>query len=264
MSTSITTPAATTGVNGMTPRVVKALAAAQGKLASDTHTDTDTGVVAGVTATEARTKPTRPASVSATGRGADTTRAKVTPAARAKTPAPVPAKTAREKTAVAPKAAAAAGGTARATATTGRRTSTTSTNTGADRPTPAGDGSGGGSGARPAAQRGNGAHSANRAPSATRGGTGAGVEIIRLARLGPGQLRQLIAEHLQADPSLEFTPTELGNKLGRSSGAIANALATLCEHGEAVQTLASPKTYRTTQTPPPRRAGRGGTAKARR
>jgi hypothetical protein len=40
----------------------------------------------------------------------------------------------------------------------------------------------------------------------------------------PGQLRDLVAAHLAANPGAEFTPHAIGRVLGRSSGAVANAL----------------------------------------
>jgi hypothetical protein len=57
----------------------------------------------------------------------------------------------------------------------------------------------------------------------------------------------MIAEHLAANPKIEFTAPQLGNILRRSSGAIANALITLCERDEATQTGTVPRTYRTTR-----------------
>jgi hypothetical protein len=62
-------------------------------------------------------------------------------------------------------------------------------------------------------------------------------------RLRPGGLRALVADALARRPDLAFTPTQLSNMLGRSAGAIANALVTLCEQGVAVQTQDKPRAY---------------------
>jgi DNA-binding MarR family transcriptional regulator len=70
--------------------------------------------------------------------------------------------------------------------------------------------------------------------------------------LGRGQLRALVAAHLAAEPEVEFTPSRLGSLLGRSAGAIGNALARMVEDGLAVQTTAGPRRYRHAQTGEPR------------
>ena len=76
------------------------------------------------------------------------------------------------------------------------------------------------------------------------------------ARLRPGALREMIAEHLTANPKIEFTSSQLGNVLRRSSGAIANALVTLCELGAAVQTNDRPRTYQAARPKTGRRRAR--------
>ena len=43
----------------------------------------------------------------------------------------------------------------------------------------------------------------------------------------PGALRELVAAHLRDHPAGNFTPHQIGKKLARSSGAVANALDTL-------------------------------------
>jgi hypothetical protein len=53
----------------------------------------------------------------------------------------------------------------------------------------------------------------------------------------------MVAERLTNDRTLSYTPAQLSNLLGRSSGAIANACVTLCEQGVAVQVKGKPKTY---------------------
>ena len=59
-------------------------------------------------------------------------------------------------------------------------------------------------------------------------------------RLGQGQLPQLALDHLRAHPDQEWTATGIAKEIGRSSGAIANALATMTGRGEAEMTCAAP------------------------
>jgi hypothetical protein len=61
------------------------------------------------------------------------------------------------------------------------------------------------------------------------------------ARLG--QLRDLVAAHLAANPAAEFTPHAIGRVLGRSSGAVANALDRLTALGQARLTTDRPRRY---------------------
>jgi hypothetical protein len=63
-------------------------------------------------------------------------------------------------------------------------------------------------------------------------------------RLGKGGLEALVLDHLKKHPSVEFTSTELSNKLHRSNGAISNALERLVVKGDAVRTKDAPRTYR--------------------
>ncbi|MDH6223647.1 helix-turn-helix domain-containing protein [Streptomyces sp. MJP52] len=63
-------------------------------------------------------------------------------------------------------------------------------------------------------------------------------------RLAPGALRQLVLDHLTAHPGEAFTSTRISRAIGRSSGAIANALVTLTRHGLAEQVTSRPMTYR--------------------
>lgn len=72
-------------------------------------------------------------------------------------------------------------------------------------------------------------------PAGDRGGEG---------RLGRGQLLSLVADRLAGEPDREFTPSHLGGLLGRSAGAVGNALARMVENGQAVQTSVSPRRYR--------------------
>ncbi|MEN8652379.1 hypothetical protein ABCR94_17685 [Streptomyces sp. 21So2-11] len=63
-------------------------------------------------------------------------------------------------------------------------------------------------------------------------------------RLAPGGLRQMVIDHLTAHPTEAFTATGISRMIDRSSGAIANALATLTQQGLAEQVTDRPRTYR--------------------
>jgi hypothetical protein len=60
----------------------------------------------------------------------------------------------------------------------------------------------------------------------------------------PGQLRDLVRGHLAAYPDAEFTPHAIGRVLGRSSGAVANALDRLTALGQAQLTSEHPRKYK--------------------
>lgn len=62
-------------------------------------------------------------------------------------------------------------------------------------------------------------------------------------RLAPGALRGQVEDWLRDHPNQEFGPTEIGRKLVRSSGAVANALDKLVADGVAVRTSDKPKRY---------------------
>ncbi|HEV8165126.1 MAG TPA: MarR family transcriptional regulator [Actinomycetota bacterium] len=62
-------------------------------------------------------------------------------------------------------------------------------------------------------------------------------------RLRPGALRSLVHGWLAERPGQEFTPTRIGKELGRSAGAVGNALATMTDQGEVVQTSRKPRMY---------------------
>lgn len=62
-------------------------------------------------------------------------------------------------------------------------------------------------------------------------------------RLAPGTLRQMVIDHLQAHPETAFTSTALSRVIGKSSGAIANALVTLAKRGQAQQVSDHPRRY---------------------
>jgi hypothetical protein len=63
-------------------------------------------------------------------------------------------------------------------------------------------------------------------------------------RLAPGALRHMVTDHLRTHPDQTFTATALSRVIGKSSGAIANALVTLAKHGQAKQVTDKPRTYR--------------------
>ncbi|WP_020499947.1 AAA family ATPase [Sciscionella marina] len=66
------------------------------------------------------------------------------------------------------------------------------------------------------------------------------------ARLPNGELRRIVAEQLAAQHPNTITPGMIAQKLGRSSGAVGNALATLETRGEAEKAGTSPVIYRAT------------------
>jgi hypothetical protein len=69
-------------------------------------------------------------------------------------------------------------------------------------------------------------------------------------RLGQGQLHQLALDHLRAHPEQEWTATGIAKVIGRSSGAIANALVTMVKRGQARQTAEAPKRFQATDPIP--------------
>jgi nitric oxide reductase NorQ protein len=96
------------------------------------------------------------------------------------------------------------------------------------------------------------APSANAVPAAgtaAPGGTEATVKGSPEAappsaqRLRPGALRALIHAWLAERPGQDFTPTRISKELGRSAGAVGNALATMSDQGEVIQTSRKPRRY---------------------
>jgi hypothetical protein len=63
------------------------------------------------------------------------------------------------------------------------------------------------------------------------------------ARLRPGELRTLVHTYLTERPGQELTPTKISKELGRSAGAVGNALATMTDAGEVTQTSTKPRKY---------------------
>ena len=66
----------------------------------------------------------------------------------------------------------------------------------------------------------------------------------RAPAVKPGALRELAAAHLRAHPDQNFTPHQIGKVLGRSSGAVANALDRLVSLGEAELATEKPRSFR--------------------
>jgi hypothetical protein len=69
------------------------------------------------------------------------------------------------------------------------------------------------------------------------------------ARLAPGALRQTVLDHLRAHPNEAFTATAISRVIGKSSGAIANALVTLTTQAMVEQVDERPRRYRAHPTP---------------
>lgn len=63
-------------------------------------------------------------------------------------------------------------------------------------------------------------------------------------RLAKGGLRTLVVDYLTAHPHEEMTASAIGKSLGRSSGAVANALDTLVKNGQAELTCEKPRKFR--------------------
>jgi hypothetical protein len=62
-------------------------------------------------------------------------------------------------------------------------------------------------------------------------------------RLGAGQLRQLVLGCLAERPGQALSPTAIAKALGRSAGAVANALQILAGQGAVTQTQPKPRRY---------------------
>jgi MoxR-like ATPase len=82
-------------------------------------------------------------------------------------------------------------------------------------------------------------------PAETSPGTSGAVSAS--GRLRAGELRRWVAGFLAAHPVGDpLTPGEIARRLGRSSGAVANALGVLASRGEAEQLATRPVRYRAT------------------
>ena len=63
-------------------------------------------------------------------------------------------------------------------------------------------------------------------------------------RLSPGGLRALVRDYLAARPGQSFGPSGIATSLGRSAGAVSNALSALAETGEVRLVAEHPRRYR--------------------
>src|SRR6266545_1061173 len=81
-------------------------------------------------------------------------------------------------------------------------------------------------------------------------------------RLRPGELRALVHAWLAERPGQEFTPTKIGKELGRSPGAVGNALATMTDAGEVTKTSTKPRKYMLASQPSEAAETDGETVKA--
>lgn len=63
-------------------------------------------------------------------------------------------------------------------------------------------------------------------------------------RLTGGSLAAMVLDHLKAHPKEDFTGSAIGKALNRSSGAVSNALETMVQRGQAVQTSEAPRKFR--------------------
>ncbi|MBC9718031.1 hypothetical protein H9Y04_36410 [Streptomyces sp. TRM66268-LWL] len=70
------------------------------------------------------------------------------------------------------------------------------------------------------------------------------ISLEAKQRLAPGALRQMVIDYLEANPEEAFTATRIGRVLGKSSGAVANALTKIASEGGAEQVTECPRTYR--------------------
>lgn len=103
------------------------------------------------------------------------------------------------------------------------------------------------------------AHDADRADNAAASGAAApegGAALSSAApqpvpaaatahpRLAKGGLRALVVDYLTAHPHAEMTASAIGKSLGRSSGAVANALDALVKSDQAELTCEKPRKFR--------------------
>ena len=63
-------------------------------------------------------------------------------------------------------------------------------------------------------------------------------------RLRRGALGALVRGYLAARPADAFGPAAVGKALGRSQGAVSNALSAMAERGEVVLVVDKPRRYR--------------------
>ena len=81
-------------------------------------------------------------------------------------------------------------------------------------------------------------------PSRAGGSGRTPTEPAPAERLRPGALGTLVVDYLKTHADEALGPTAVGKGLGRSQGAVANALARLAEAGTVTVVSASPRRYR--------------------
>ena len=64
-----------------------------------------------------------------------------------------------------------------------------------------------------------------------------------VARLGKGDLRSMVLDHLRAHPGEALTPSAVAKALGRSAGAVANALVKLTVEGSVIGAGERPRRF---------------------
>jgi len=79
-------------------------------------------------------------------------------------------------------------------------------------------------------------------PAATGSGE-ARVNSNGSARMRPGELTGQVLDYLRTNDDVAFTPGEVARELGRSSGAVANALASLAAAGAVARVSDTPRRY---------------------
>lgn len=67
------------------------------------------------------------------------------------------------------------------------------------------------------------------------------------ARLAPGALGVMVRQYLAARPGKSFGPSGIAKALGRSAGAVSNALSAMADRGEVEKVAERPRRYRATQ-----------------
>lgn len=72
---------------------------------------------------------------------------------------------------------------------------------------------------------------------------GDAVEVPTDGKLGKGELRSLVLDYVRDRPSEAHSPTVIGKALGRSSGAVGNALTKLAADGMVTETSTAPRRY---------------------
>lgn len=81
-------------------------------------------------------------------------------------------------------------------------------------------------------------------PSASDADGARGAATGGAVRLGRGELGALVREFLAARPGESFGPAAVGKALGRSQGAVSNALSTMAARGEVTLVEDKPRRYR--------------------